>query len=135
METVLLPDNAAMAMNAVVEGDLMCAASSSLPIQVTAFDEIGGLLAVAEPIAPNLGNEAVRQRGTNWDVPLIFKQMSVRMTGLSGASVRVGNLYQRYEILGYNIDEAAGANFWLLSSRRPYPILIADDGTTGLIPG
>lgn len=134
-ETVLLPDNASMAMNAVVEGDLMCAASSTLPIQVTAFDEIGALLAVAEPIAPNAGNEAVRQRATNWDRPLIFKQMSVRMTGLSGRSVRLGNLYQRYEVLGYNIDEAAGANFWLLSSRRPYPILLADDGTTGLIPG
>jgi hypothetical protein len=135
METVLLPDNATMAMNAIVEGSLMCAASSTEPIQVTAFDEIGGLLGIAETIAPNAGNEAVRQRSTNWDQPLIFKQMRVRMTGLSGASVRIGNLYQRYEILGYNLDEATAGNFWLLSSRRPYPILLADDGVTGLIPG
>jgi hypothetical protein len=54
------------------------------------------------------------------------------MTGLSGSDVRLGNLYMRYQILGYNLDE--GDDFFLLSSRVPFPILLADDGTS-LLPG
>jgi hypothetical protein len=73
------------------------------------------------------------QRLIAWTRPLIFKQMSVRATGLSGSDVRLGNLYMRYQILGYNLDDE-GDNFFLLSSRVPFPILLADDGTP-LFPG
>jgi hypothetical protein len=131
-ETVLLPDNEALSMNAVVESNLMCAAAISNPIQVTAFSERRAIINMPLPLTPAASNTNLTQRLIAWTRPLIFKQMSVRMTGLSGSDVRLGNLYMRYQILGYNLDE--GDDFFLLSSRVPFPILLADDGTP-LLPG
>jgi hypothetical protein len=131
-ETVLLPDNEALSMNAVVESNLMCAVAITNPIQVTAFSERRAIINIPLPLTPAASNTNLTQRLIAWTRPLIFKQMSVRMTGLSGSDVRLGNLYMRYQILGYNLDE--GDDFFLLSSRVPFPILLADDGTS-LLPG
>ena len=47
------------------------------------------------------------QRRVAWHVPLVFKQATVLFTGTSGDCTRLGNLYLEYQILGYNIEEAA----------------------------
>jgi len=131
-ETVLLPDNEQMAMNATVEANLTYAGSVDNPVQVTAFDENRRIIDIPLPIVTEPSNVTLRERTIEWTRPLIFKQMSVTMTGASDASVRLGNLYMRYEILGYNRDEGDGT--YLLSSVRPFPTLLADDLTT-LFPG
>lgn len=133
METVLLPDNANVAMNAMVEVNLACAASSGNLITVAALDESGAMLDTIS-ITTSANHENLRQRALNWTQPIIFKQMSVRISGPSDFSMRIGNLYMRHEVLGYNLDDEAGYDFWLLSSRLDYPILMADDDTH-LVPG
>jgi hypothetical protein len=110
----------------------MCAAAITNPIQVTAFNERRAIINIPPALTPAASNTNLTQRGIEWTEPVIFKQMSVRMTGISGSDVRLGNLYMRYQILGYNLDE--GDDFFLLSSRVPFPILLADDGTS-LLPG
>ena len=50
-------------------------------------------------------NGEFRQRKINWHVPLIFKQFTVLINGYSGACTRLGNLYLRYQILGYTLED------------------------------
>ena len=46
-----------------------------------------------------------RQRAINWHVPLEFKQFSVSITGFAGDCTRLGNLYMRYQHLGYKLED------------------------------
>ena len=46
-------------------------------------------------------NGPFRQRGIYWHLPLQFKQFSVSITGFSGDCTRLGNLYIKYQRLGY----------------------------------
>lgn len=101
-ETVLLPDNAAMAMNAVVESSIMLALQPPLAISVTALDEDRGILDQA--FAQGMSS-AMRQRSLDWSEPVIFKQMSLLARGQSDPSLKLGNIYLRYEQLGYFIED------------------------------
>lgn len=40
-----------------------------------------------------------------WSQPLVFKQMFLQATGLSTSSVAIGNVYAKYQILGYSLQE------------------------------
>ena len=117
-ETVLLPDNDQMAMNAMVEANLTCSAAAGDNIAIAALDEDGLMLdgIVVTPAVSDL-----RERKLAWTQPVVFKQMSVRAAGFSDSGVRVGNLYMRYEILGYNNEDPSDGNF-----------LLANDGVTVL---
>ncbi len=55
------------------------------------------------PIEADAGTGTFRQRQIAWDVPLIFKQASIQVNGYSVANLRVGNLYMRYQRLGYPV--------------------------------
>jgi len=118
METVLLPDNAQMAMNAMVEATLDCAATSDDQLVISALDENGAVLDTVA-IVTSATNQSLRQRSLDWTEPVIFKQMSIRVSGPSDDTVRIGNHYMRYEILGYNLDDIGDDNF-----------LLAEDGVT-----
>ncbi len=131
METVLLPDNAEIAMNAMVEANLACAASDSDQLFVTALDE-NDLILDAVSIVTSATNQSLRQRLLAWTRPVIFKQMSIRVTGPSDDTVRIGNLYMRYEILGYNIDGDVDDNFLLADDGIT---ILTDDAGTFLTPG
>jgi hypothetical protein len=111
-ETVLLPDNEHMAMNSMVEANLMCSAAPGDIIQVVAIDEQGGALDAVN-VVPTVVNAILRERALHWHEPVIFKQMSMQARGTSNSRVRIGNLYMRYEILGYNNDEDAVATPYL----------------------
>jgi len=145
-ETILLPDNEAMAMNAMVEANLAVTGDLNDPINVIAFDEFDVVID-AVVIMPGALLENLRERLLAWHVPIIFKQMSLLVSGQSDPEVRIGNYYMRHEILGYNLDDGpAGlppAEFWLLWDDG-VTILEPDSGTgtpaplttgTGLIPG
>jgi hypothetical protein len=45
------------------------------------------------------------QRSVNWNKPLVFKQFTVMVTGYSGDCTRLGNLYLKYQKLGYKLEE------------------------------
>src|SRR5882672_6547002 len=48
-----------------------------------------------------------RQRPIDWNQPLVFKQASLQIAGTSAFNVRLGNLYGRYQSLGYKLENAA----------------------------
>jgi len=110
-QTVLLPDNESMAMNAMVESNLALAFAddgvTANPVSVAVLDEAENQLASVSltPPAitgnPGLGN--LRQRSLDWSEVVIFKQMAVRVAGISDSRIKVGNLYMRYQILGWNV--------------------------------
>lgn len=110
-ETVLLPDNDVIAMNAMVEGNLMVAFANT-GISVSALDE-GGVLLDSLTIQPwssvgGQGLTALRQRALWWSQVVIFKQMVIRASSLSDSSVAIGNLYLRYEVLEYSLGDPSG---------------------------
>lgn len=101
-ETVLLPDNTQMAMNAMVEASLTCAGVRQINYQV--LDEIGNPLnyvGIDVPVAAG----GLRQRGVDFTEPVIFKQMKVLVVAQADQKLRLGNFYWRYEILGYNVGD------------------------------
>ncbi len=132
-ETVLLPDNQAVAMNAMVEANLTGAMTSSDLFVVIAFDEDGGVLDTIS-VLPGVNPTKLRERGLFWSEPIIFKQMSISVAGNSTAATRIGNHYMRHEILGYSIDEDEDDAFFLLAEDG-VTLLLAEDGTTPLTPG
>ena len=50
----------------------------------------------------------LRQYPLNWSQPLVFKQMSLQMSGNSVAGLTIGNFYCRVQPLGYNLQAAGG---------------------------
>ena len=40
-----------------------------------------------------------------WDIPLIFKQAFLSVTGASGPNIALGNLYMGYQPLGYMLQD------------------------------
>ncbi len=122
-QTSLLPDNEAMAMNAVVETSVAMQTAANAPITITALNENGTQL--DQIILPVVGSAAIwgqfiwgnapwggsflpfQQRRVNWQVPLVFKQMSVQQSGQSAFGMRLGNFYLKYQILGYSLVAAA----------------------------
>ncbi|HEY1858659.1 hypothetical protein [Acidocella sp.] len=102
-ETSLLPDNQVMSENAIIETTLMI--KSPYNVTVTAADENGNLLDEIGILAQPGGN--LIQQQIAWDQPVVFKQMTVTAEGTSAQDVEVGNLYLRYQILGYLIGTAS----------------------------
>ena len=54
-----------------------------------------------------LGYAPLVQRQMNWSVPLVFKQAAFTVNGNCGPGVAIGNLYLRYQILGYLLERAS----------------------------
>lgn len=119
--TTLLPDNQEGAMNAMVQGSLGIAVPAGGNYQVLAADEDGGTLGTVTLTGASGGasiwdsfdwggatwgsaNADFAQVPLLWESPLVFKQMSITVTGASAASLVIGNLYLKYQILGYNYE-------------------------------
>ncbi len=117
-QTVILPDNAKMAGNSMVEASLAVAMPSSENLSILAQDEEGNQLNQIGLSGNNAGgsiwdsftwgsavwgsaNAPFEQKPLYWTTPLVFKQMSVRITGQSMPQFEIGNLYLKYQILGY----------------------------------
>lgn len=124
-ETVLLPDNLVMAMNAINESNISFAFLGSSPVvTVTANDTNGqsfDTVTVSAPGTNTLWNQFKWNQapwdgtGTNlspwrlpWTEPIVFKQMSITATGISAPGFKIGNLYMRYQILGYRQQRQSG---------------------------
>jgi hypothetical protein len=125
-ETVLLPDNAMMAMNVMVEANLTSQGNNHDVIRVDSLDEqrvsMGVVLLVVGP-----ANQDLRERRLDWPEPIIFKQMSLRIDGQSNSSLRLGNHYMRYEILGYNNDDVEDTSDQLYLGDNTATIILTDD--------
>lgn len=141
MTTTLVPDNAQMEQNAIVETTLALILAPAETIHIRALDEDGNLLDELDRsgavgprtiwgafrwgrarwsrsyVQPNWGSPnwgefywgqltgRFKQYRLPWTKPLVFKQMQIEITGESKAGFGIGNLYLRYQILGYMIQQ------------------------------
>lgn len=96
-ETVLLPDSGLMAMNAMIQATLACSGARQINYQVLDEDD-NPLDFVGVPIS-DVG--AFRQRPIYFHQPIVFKQMRVIVTAQADQTLRLGNFYWRYQILGW----------------------------------
>jgi len=128
-ETTLLPDNSQIVMNAMVEGSIAIAAD--VFVNVSVLDEDGDVL---DSVSLPTGDLNFRQLPLYWHKPIVFKQMQFAASGQSDDTVRLGNFYFRYEILGYNSPIVAAAPGYLLADDG-VTILSDNAGTTLLTPG
>ena len=124
-QTVLLPDNDEMAMNSMVESALGINVGGNLASTVLIMDENGNILdtvtipgssgsptiwGVADWGAPSVwggSNPNFFQVRLDWDQPIVFKQCSIRISGTSQANIVLGNLYLKYQILGYLLQTSS----------------------------
>jgi len=119
-QTVLLPDNQQMAMNKVTQTSIALQIPANLSITLQGIDEVGNILNVVSITGANVASTIwgaftwgaavwgsvtgyFKQYFVPWTAPLVFKQMSVTATGMSEAGTAIGNLYLRYQILGYSL--------------------------------
>jgi hypothetical protein len=128
-KTSLLPDNSQMAMNTIVE----TAVALEIPVQVTITisfsDEMGNVIDTTT-IQGSGSSAAVWGSPTKWGAfvwgsisgffsqypvywhkPLVFKQGTFQITAQSYAGLTLGNLYLRYQILGYLLGPYTAGSF------------------------
>lgn len=117
-QTVLLPDNQQMAMNKVVQTSVALQLPATSSVTVQAINEVGTILDTVYITATNVSSTIwgsftwgaavwgaatgyFQQYFVAWHVPLVFKQASIQISGASLAGGAIGNLYMRYQTLGY----------------------------------
>lgn len=117
-ESALLPDNAQMSENAMVETAFACEIPPQQQLAIQASDERGvglNVQTLLAPLAPptiwggfiwgfapwGSAEAGFYQRPVNWSQPLVFKQIKFLVTGVSAPGFALGNLYLKYQPLGY----------------------------------
>lgn len=141
-ETTLLPDNARLMMNRMLDTLLMLLQPAGAFVTVTFLDEGGNIVdqvpvtntsTVNNPIWGNVtwGSflwgaipQFLKQYRVPWEFPLIFKQATVRIQASSQPVQAIGNLYMGYQILGYPLEDAM--------ATTGYTALLAENGFTAL---
>lgn len=121
-QTILLPDNEMMAMNAIVQSNVALQLPANSQVTVQALNEVGLALDPVYITAPpgstmtwgssTWGSPTTwgtqfgyfQQYTIPWNNPLVFKQMSITITGAAAEGFAIGNLYLKYQILGYTLD-------------------------------
>lgn len=123
--TSLMPENGAMAENAVVETTLMFALPAANQISV-GFNSDEGIILDSQILfgiqkGPSLynvtnwgqgywgsaGAPSLLQRQIKWSRPLVFKQGAMTAAGLCCAGLVLGDAFIRYQILGYLLERAS----------------------------
>lgn len=120
-QTSLLPDNSTMSMNCMVQASLACELAGGDTINVLALDEAGDILDTV-PITGSGAGDGIwgtsvwgdfdwgassapfEQQRIPWHIPIVFKQMFINIVGSSDADTTLGNLYMRWQELGYFLD-------------------------------
>lgn len=120
-QTVLQPDNDQMSENRMGQSALAMALPGGQTVSLSCVNEIGTVLnqvtISAVGAAPTIWGSFVwggapwgqatgyfRQYTVPWTAPIIFKQMSVLTVGASQAGFAIGNLYLKYQPLGYLLN-------------------------------
>lgn len=120
--TIMLPDNEQMSMNAVIESTIsLTFPTGQATVTAVASDEQGTVLAQTT-INSNIGVASLwgganwgaflwgggatklAQHRIPWPQPVVFKQMALSFTGVSAPGVKVSNIYLKYQKLGYLIE-------------------------------
>lgn len=121
--TVLLPDNDAMAANAMIEASIAISLPGQQQATVQVINDRNDILdtvyltgagqtpAIWGAFIWGAGiwgaTGRLYQQSLDWTEPLIFKQASITITGTSIGGIVLGNLYLRFETLGYMLEGVA----------------------------
>ena len=120
-QTVLQPDNEQMSQNRMGQAALAMALPGGLTIGVSCINEVGLVLnqvsISAVSFTPTVWGSFTwgaalwgsatgyfREYNIPWTAPIIFKQMSILIVGASQNAFAIGNLYLKYQPLGYLLD-------------------------------
>lgn len=120
-QPALFPDNTQMSMNRMGQSAIAMAVPVGLNVGFTVSNEIGTLLdqtsITGTGVSPSMWGSMTlgtdlwgsssgyyRQYNIPWHVPLIFKQANLIAAGQSVAGTIIGNLYLKYQPLGYLLD-------------------------------
>jgi hypothetical protein len=109
-QTTLLPDNQRMQENGCNEATIGLQLPASTSVTVTASDEAGNQLDSVTITTPAGYGGAFRQWPIQWHNELVFKQMTITVTGTAAAGIAIGDLRLRYAILGYQMQPVGGAS-------------------------
>lgn len=126
-ETTLMPDNGQMAENKIVETSIGIALPTQAAVQINFLNEVrqpldGVTLSGWGTNQPLWGtgiygytvggaySGAFMQRGLSWSRPLVFKQGVFNIRGASDPDLVLGNLYFRYQVLGYFMQALPNAS-------------------------
>ncbi len=119
-QTSLLPDNQSSSMNSTVETTEAFALPSAIALTILALDEAGNTLGVVTLSGGGTAStvwdaftwgsypwggsvSTFKQHQLAWQQPVVFKQLSVRVTGQSLSGFILGNIYASYQVLRYLI--------------------------------
>lgn len=118
-QSVLLPDTDGMTENNMVETTLSCAIPRNQNWTVIALDELNAVLAQLQLAGPTISDTiwgsftwgpgslwggasvAFEQQPVNWDQAIVFKQMSLQVSGISALGTIIGNFNLLIQQLGY----------------------------------
>lgn len=120
-QTSLMPDNQAMAENALIESSVFLALPKNFDVSIEAIDDAGKTLDQIKVLGIGGSTTAwgnftwgaalwgsgplpLYQQRMAWHKPLVFKQASALISGLSDGRVALGNLYMHVEQLGYMLQ-------------------------------
>ena len=120
-QTVLQPDNEQMSQNRMGQSALAMALPGGLTVGISCLNEVGLVLnqvsISAASSSPTVWGSFTwgasvwgsatgyfREYNIPWTAPIIFKQMSILIVGISQAAFAIGNLYLKYQPLGYLLN-------------------------------
>lgn len=125
-ETAMAPDTDLMSQNRMGQSAVAMALPGGQSVSISCVNEIGTVLnqvqISAVGSAPSTWGSFVwgaapwgqatgyfRQYDIPWTGPIIFKQMSIRVSVTSQAGFAIGNLYLKYQPLGYLLNVLGAA--------------------------
>lgn len=122
-QTVMLPDTMQMAENNILEATINMALAAGVNIGVSAIDQNGTVfdsVVISPTGSPTIwGNfqwgqadwlglaNGLYPRELQWSEPLVFRRLAMLVTGDCASGLLVGDMFLRYESLGYLQQPAA----------------------------
>lgn len=116
-QTSMLPDTDRMCENAMVETTLFMAFNAGDIYNAVAVDQMGSVfdaIQLASPTSPSLWGSLIWGQGLwggaataiapqwlTWHHPLVFRRLSIGVTGNCSAAVKIGAMHLKYQELGY----------------------------------
>ncbi len=122
-QTSMLPDTQQMAENAMVETTINIAYAVGGQYAVSAFDQDNNNFDTLILTAPTTttqwgtfiwgaalwqgGANALAPRPLHWSVPIVFRRLAISVTGNCAQGLKFGDMFMRYQQLGYLQQEAS----------------------------
>ncbi|TSA41098.1 MAG: hypothetical protein D4R58_01895, partial [Betaproteobacteria bacterium] len=120
-QTVLLPDNDLIAMNSMIETDIMLSLPAlGTPAKAHWLDDSG--YEIDRVSVPTTPSNRPQQVAIPWVKPLTFKQGSFRIDVNSAAGMAFGDLYLGYQVLGYKLQASLTLTYVTLTGSGNWTV-------------